>query len=53
MTTNIKNKLNENLADNKYRNNLVDEAHQVAVGPTSLVKFVIKSIISNDGSHKT
>ena len=32
--------------------NLVDEAHQVAVGPTSLVKFVIKSRISSDGSNK-
>ena len=53
LTTNIKNKLNENLVDDKYRNNLVDEAHQVAVGPTSLVKFVIKWKISSDGSHKT
>ena len=37
-----KNKLNENLVDDKCKNNLVDEAHQVAVSPTSLVKFVIK-----------
>ena len=53
LTTNIKNKLNENLVDDKCRNNLVDEAHQVAVGPTSLVKFVIRSKILSDGSHKT